>query len=70
MFYIVLVGCATVVFSFWVLLTSASGALFKHSKRRNYSIKKVKCFNFQCIDYKKIQKKLPFKGLKECPGGT
>jgi len=46
-----------------VLLTSVLGALFKHSKRRNYFINKIKYFNFQCIDYINFRKK-----LKSTPG--
>jgi hypothetical protein len=40
------------VLSFFVkkMLTSAPGAFFKHSIYINYLFKKVKHFNFQCID--------------------
>jgi hypothetical protein len=50
------------------LFTSAPGTLSKDSKKRNYFIKKVKYFDFRCIDYTYFHDKLPFKDLNQCPG--
>jgi len=46
------------------LMSGYGVVLFKYSKRRNYSIKEIKNFNFQYIDYINFQNKLLFKVLK------
>jgi len=53
-----------------VLLTSASGALFKHAKLSNCSFKMSKFSIFNALITQTFIKKLPFKDLSQCPGDT
>ena len=46
---------------------SVPDTFFKHFKSRNYSIKKVKCFNFLCIHYNIFKKSYFLKVLKSVP---
>jgi hypothetical protein len=61
-------GMVENVYVFSLLVTSALEGLFKDSKIRNYSIKKLNISNFRCIDYINFLKKVTYKGLQECPG--
>lgn len=54
----------------YTILTSASRALFKHSKFSNYIFKMSKFSISNALYYTNFHKRLPFKVLNQCPEGT